>query len=39
MQFSENEVRTLIDPLRALNVIAWEMVGFVPTKGNKSLTG
>ena len=34
---NENEVATLIDRLRSLNVIAWELVGLVPAKGNHSL--
>ena len=37
MLISENEVATLIDRLRSLNVIAWELVGLVPAKGNHSL--
>ena len=37
MKLSDNEVSTLIDRLRSLNVIAWELVGLVPAKGNHAL--
>lgn len=34
---TENEILTIIDRLRVLNVIAWEMVAFVPPKGHGPL--
>ena len=37
MNLTENEILTLIDRLRALNVVAWELVALVPTKGNTAL--
>lgn len=37
MQLTENETSTLIERLRALNVVAWELVALVPAKGNAAL--
>lgn len=37
MQLSEKETQTLVDRLRALNVVTWELVGLVPAKGNAAL--
>lgn len=37
MNLTDNEIRTLIERLRALNVATWELVALVPPKGNTSL--
>lgn len=37
MQLSDNEILTIIDRLRALNVATWELVSLVPAKGNTAL--
>ncbi len=35
--FTENETLVLVDRLRVLNTVAWQMVDFVPPKGNTAL--
>lgn len=37
MNLTENEVQTIIERLRALNVVAWELVALIPAKGNTAL--
>lgn len=37
MTLTNNEVQTLVDRLRSLNIVAWEMVSFVPPKTNSTL--
>lgn len=34
---NEKETQTLVDRLKALNVVTWELVALVPPKGNETL--